>query len=240
MISYIRHNSVFDLGLRSGVSSCVGLYKELDDIYSKYINPQVRVQYEQGSGTVDCMCSLSGKQSLGGTGAFLFENGLVSVTVDEDDNVTVAPVGSGGGGGGDVTVIRAADSQWSGDVNTVNEAGDIVRTTSFDSRGTDIYIYDTDEEDFVIVSAGNVSFVSSANPPIIYEPPSPEGFGKYSLFSSTITMENYTHTLSGLPSGSTLVSADKVILGFDLRFDMEENTFAVIVGNFTIVTKAIT
>lgn len=101
MISYIRHNSVFDLGTRTGVSSCEGLYAELDDIYSKFINPQVRVQYETNASSVDCLCNMSGKQTLSGNiHAFIFQNGLISVTVDEDDNVTVAEVGSGGGGGG--------------------------------------------------------------------------------------------------------------------------------------------
>jgi len=97
MISYIRHNSVFDLGSRSGSSTCTGLYAELDDIYSKYINPQVRVQYDN----TDCLCNMSGKQTLeGGSHAFVFHNGSISVTVDEQDNVTVAEAGSGGGGGG--------------------------------------------------------------------------------------------------------------------------------------------
>lgn len=97
MISYIRHNSVFDLGSRTGVSTCTGLYAELDDIYSKYINPQVRVQYDN----TDCLCNMSGKQTLeGGSHAFVFHNGSISVTVDEQDNVTVAEADSGSGGGG--------------------------------------------------------------------------------------------------------------------------------------------
>lgn len=103
MISYIRHNSVFDLGSRTGVSTCTGLYAELDDIYSKYINPQVRVQYDD----TDCLCNMSGKQTLsGGSHAFVFQNGTISVTVDEQDNVTVAEADSGSGGGGGVFVIH--------------------------------------------------------------------------------------------------------------------------------------
>lgn len=95
MISYIRHNSVFDLGSRTGVSTCTGLYAELDDIYSKYINPQVRVQYDN----TDCLCNMSGKQTLeGGSHAFVFHNGAISVTVDEQDNVTIAEIEYGGGG----------------------------------------------------------------------------------------------------------------------------------------------
>lgn len=117
MISYIRHNSVFDLGTRTGVSSCEGLYAELDDIYSKFINPQVRVQYATEDSTTDCLCNMAGKQTLsGGSHAFVFQNGIITVTVGEDDSVTVAEVSSGGGGG--VTLIDWGDvNDYSGTVN---------------------------------------------------------------------------------------------------------------------------
>lgn len=173
MISYIRHNSVFDLGTRTGVSSCEGLYAELEDIYSKFINPQVRVQYETNASSVDCLCNMSGKQTLSGNiHAFIFQNGIITVTVGEDDTVTVAEVSSGGGGGGVMYVNLTYDStdgdfpyrldKTYNEILTAIQSGTLViivdrteRTDYIPIALTAVSYHDEDEDADAIVASGS-------------------------------------------------------------------------------------
>lgn len=231
MISYIRHNSVFDLGTRSGESSCKGLYAELDDLYSKYINPQVRVWYVTEDSTTDCLCNMAGKQKLSdGTHSFIFQNGIITVTVAEDDTVTVAEVSSGddggssGGEGGDggLTILNWTD---------INSYSDTIGGRSFNSETDSLWIGDGLREPYTY------GFVDSLDAPFALVTAFPPQQGEtqtikvtdlYTFFETT---ENYQAAETA--SAFYLARADKIIKVKESS-SQTEITFILIVGNFEI------